>query len=388
MCKIVLLTTTNSHLAGGLYNSVRNLGLNIHRQNQNIVLMSYNDQYSGIDKISYEEMPMLCYSHSSLPIMDKLGFSTDLLSLLKSEKPNIIHSQGLWMYNSYANYKYKQYNKRAISIVTPRGMLDPWAVKNSAWKKKIVGWLYEYRNLRSADCIHALCQSEYESIRKFGLKNPVAIIPNGITLPQVTSFNRNGNRKTLLFIGRIHPKKGLKEMLIGLGILKRNNSKFFDVWNVKIAGWSQIGHIDELKRIVHENHLDDYVEFVGEVHGNEKEKLLCEANAFILPSFSEGLPMSILEAWAYQLPVLMTDYCNIPEGFSSNSAIRIEPSAENIASSLETLSSLSNDKLVNMGLNGYSLVKQKFCWEEIAKQTIQLYKYLLNGGEKPSFVYE
>ena len=84
----------------------------------------------------------------------------------------------------------------------------------------------------------------------------------------------------------------------------------------------------------------------------------------------------------------MTDYCNIPEGFSSNSAIRIEPSAENIASSLETLSSLSNDKLVNMGLNGYSLVKQKFCWEEIAKQTIQLYKYLLNGGEKPNFVYE
>ena len=79
--------------------------------------------------------------------------------------------------------------------MTPRGMLDPWAVKNSAWKKKIVGWLYEYRNLRSADCIHALCQSEYESIRKFGLKNPVAIIPNGITLPQITSFDRNGNRK-------------------------------------------------------------------------------------------------------------------------------------------------------------------------------------------------
>lgn len=152
--------------------------------------------------------------------------------------------------------------------------------------------------------------------------------------------------------------------------------------------WSQIGHIDELKRIVQENHLVDYVDFVGEVHGKEKEKLLCEANAFILPSFSEGLPMSILEAWAYQLPVLMTDFCNIPEGFTSESAIRIEPSAENIANNIEILSSLSNEELVKMGVNGYSLVKKKFCWEEIAKQTIQLYEYLLNGGEKPDFVYD
>ena len=386
--KTLLLTASGSRLAGGLYTTITSYSKAMLSHGIKPVVMSYTDDFWEEDKLTYGNVSTKNYRRMNIMVIKNLGFSTYIHHIVNKEHADIIHQQGIWMYYSYASLLYKKRNPRTVLIIEPHGMLDSWAVKNSAWKKKIVGWLYEYRNLRSADCIHALCQSEYESIRKFGLKNPVAIIPNGITLPQITSFDRNGNRKTLLFIGRIHPKKGLKELLFGLSILKRNNSKFFDVWNVKIAGWSQIGHIDELKRIVHENHLDDYVEFVGEVHGNEKEKMLCEANAFILPSFSEGLPMSILEAWAYQLPVLMTDYCNIPEGFSSNSAIRIEPSAENIASSLETLSSLSNDKLVNMGLNGYSLVKQKFCWEEIAKQTIQLYEYLLNGGEKPSFVYE
>ena len=386
--KTLLLTASGSRLAGGLYTTITSYSKAMLSLGIKPVVMSYTDDFWEEDKLTYGNVSTTNYRRMNIMVIKNLGFSTDIHHIVNKEHADIIHQQGIWMYYSYASLLYKKRNPRTVLIIEPHGMLDPWAVKNSAWKKKIVGWLYEYRNLRSADCIHALCQSEYESIRKFGLKNPVAIIPNGINLPQVTSFDRNGNRKTLLFIGRIHPKKGLKELLFGLSILKRNNSKFFDVWNVKIAGWSQIGHIDELKRIVQENHLEGYVEFVGELHGNEKEKLLCEANAFILPSFSEGLPMSILEAWAYQLPVLMTDYCNIPEGFSSNSAIRIEPSAENIASSLETLSSLSNDMLVNMGLNGYSLAKQKFCWEEIAKQTIQLYEYLLNGGEKPSFVYE
>ena len=70
-------------------------------------------------------------------------------------------------------------------------MLDPWAIKNSAWRKRIVGWAYEYRNLRSAHCLHALADSEYRSIRAFGLKNPVAIVPNGVDIPSEEELNSN-----------------------------------------------------------------------------------------------------------------------------------------------------------------------------------------------------
>lgn len=386
--KIVLLTTTNSRLAGGLYNSVRNLGLSILRKHTDIVLMSYNDKFSAIDKRAYEEMPMQCYHRSSFPFLKTLGYSNNVYNLLQQENPDIIHTQGIWMYNSYVAQKYKSIHNNCVLIITPRGMLDPWAIKNSAWKKKIAGWLFEYKNLRTADCIHALCQSEYESIRKFGLKNPVAIIPNGINIPNSPVFNRSKKKKTLLFIGRIHPKKGLKELLLGLKLLKDRESKYFQTWNIRIAGWSQIGHIEELQRIVFESNLNNNVEFIGSVYGDDKAKELCNANAFVLPSFSEGLPMSILEAWSYKLPVAMTDFCNIPNGFATNSAIRIEPTPESIAKGLEKLFIMNDTELEAMGNNGYTLVKDNFSWDHIAKQTIQLYEYLLNGSEKPEFVYE
>ena len=98
--------------------------------------------------------------------------------------------------------------------------------------------------------------------------------------------------------------------------------------------------------------------------------------------------MSVLEAWAYKLPVIMTDYCNLPEGFNSDAAFRISPFPESIFSTLQDVFSADNAKLEEIGDNGYNLVKQNFTWDSVADQTIELYKYLLNGDEKPRFVYD
>ena len=130
------------------------------------------------------------------------------------------------------------------------------------------------------------------------------------------------------------------------------------------------------------------IKFVGPLYGEAKERALNQANAFILPSFSEGLPMSVLEAWAHKLPVVMTDYCNLSEGFDSDAAFRISPNPKSIFNTLQDVFSADNAKLEDIGNNGYNLVKQNFTWDRVATQTIELYKYLLNGGEKPKFIYE
>lgn len=386
--KVVLLATSNSRLAGGLYYTISALSRGLHNNGIDISVISHNDKYSEKDKFIFDKVRIIPYHISQIPILRTLGYSTDIHRILNECRPIVIHQQGLWMYNSVAALHYKSKYPNTIKIIEPHGMLDPWAVKNSAWKKKIVGYLFEYKNLKTADCIHALCKSEYESIREFGLKNPVAIIPNGINIPPNTIFNRKHERKVLLFIGRIHPKKGIKELLLGLKILKERKSTFFQTWIVRVAGWSQVGHIDELKQIVVENHLENNVEFIGSIYGKTKEWELCSANAFILPSFSEGLPMSVLEAWAYKLPVIMTDFCNLPEGFNTNSAIHIEPTPNSISEGLERLCKMNYVELDLMGDNGYALVKEHFSWDYVSKQTIRLYNYLLNGGEKPEFVYE
>lgn len=386
--KISILSTCNSRNSGGLFDAVRCLALAIYHNNNDIKLFSYDDNNSVKDKPLYEDLPLVIYKVLKLPLFRTLGYSLDLLKLIYEYRPDIIHTEGLWMYNSWASVKYKKKNSNVKTIISPHGMLDPWAIKNSAWKKKIVGWLFEYKNLEMANCIHALCKSEYDSIRALGLKNPVAIIPNGIDIPDILSFNRSNDKKILLYIGRIHPKKGLKELLLGLKILKDANSKFFKQWKVRIAGWNQVGYLEKLQRIVVENEMQEYIEFIGPVFGKDKERELSSATAFILPSFSEGLPMSALEAWSYRLPLIMTDYCNLPEGFNTNSAIHIEPSPGSIAEGLLQLYEMTNTQLEELGNNGYALVKEKFSWEHVAKQTMQLYEWILNGGEKPEFVYE
>lgn len=386
--KTLLLTSYGSRLGGGLFTTMTNYSQSLQNIGIEPVIMSFVDEFWKQDKQFYGNVQTINYHRANIPIGKQLGFSTDIHHLIKNQHANIIHQQGIWMYYSYATLRYKKTNPQCKVIIEPHGMLDPWAIRNSSWKKKIVGHLFEYKNLHSADCIHALCHSEYESIRKFGLKNPVAIIPNGINIPTTPQYNRSHKKKILLYIGRIHPKKGLKELILGLAKIRKKKPILFDSWEIRIAGWDQNGHASELKSIVDANGLNNDIKFIGSVYGEKKEEELCKANAFILPSFSEGLPMSVLEAWAYELPVIMTDFCNIPIGFETNSAIHIEPNPQNISETLIHFFQQEDTCIEEMGKNGKHLVAKSFTWNIIAKQTFELYNYLLGKGNKPDFVYE
>lgn len=384
--KVALLTTVNSRNAGGLYTSVRYLGLNIYRQGIDIRLFSYDDKYSSEDRFVYEDMPMTIYHTSSLPILKQFSYSYDLIGLLEDYAPDIIHVQGIWTYHSYAAYKYKKKHLDTKVVITPRGMLDPWALQNNGWKKKIVEQLYELSNLRNADCLHALCRSEYNSMRLLGLKNPIAIMPNAYNLPNNLTFNRDHEKRVMLFVGRIHPKKGIKELLSAIKMLADEHQALLNKWEFRIAGWDQNGHINELMAMSKSYGLDKYVKFIGSVYAEKKDEEMRKANAFVLTSFSEGLPMSILEAWAYKLPVLMTEYCNIPEGFEANAALQVDTTPQSIRNGLLKMLSMEDAMLKRIGENGYNLVAEKFTWKYVAKQSIDVYQWLLGQGEKPQFV--
>lgn len=386
--RVAFLTAGNSRSAGGLFYTITSVTKLLFDKGIEISVIGHNDKYSQEDKQVYGNVPLLTYNRTKLPILKTLGYSPDINHILDKYAPQIIHQQGIWMYHSYAALRYKRTHPETILIVEPHGMLDPWAVRNSAWKKKIVGHLFEYNNLHNADCIHALCQSEYESIRNFGLKNPIAIIPNGVNLPNNLCIKHSSEKKILLYIGRIHPKKGLKELILAIAIVKKKRPNSLKNWELHIAGWDQNGHINELKQLVDINDLNNNVIFLDPLYGDAKENALNQANAFILPSFSEGLPMSVLEAWAHKLPVIMTEFCNLPEGFNSDAAFRISPTPQGIANVLIDVFCTDKIRLDEIGNNGYNLVKHYFTWESVANQTIKLYKCLLYRGIKPDFVYE
>jgi glycosyltransferase involved in cell wall biosynthesis len=318
------------------------------------------------------------------------GFAKGMGAALERFRPEIQHVHGLWMYCSLVNYWY-HHQKQTPYVVSPHGMLAPWAIKNSAWKKRLAGWAFEKSHLAQAACLHALCESERDSIRSFGLKTPVCVIPNGIDLPQRQGYiapwaeQVPAGKKVLLYLGRLHPKKGLVNLLRAWRQVSVDTKRHSD-WVLALVGWDQGGHEIELQRLSVKLGIDQSVLFLGPQFDIAKQACYENADAFILPSFSEGLPMTVLEAWAYGLPVLMTPQCNIPDGFANNAAIKVEPTHEEIALGLITLFSLTDAERKEMGHNGLSLIKQKFTWQKIAGEMCAVYQWILGGGSPPRCV--
>lgn len=318
------------------------------------------------------------------------GYAAPLLPQLKSKNIDLIHLHGLWQYPSLAVLKSgKPY------ITTIHGMLEPWAVKNSGFKKKVAGMLYENAALKGANCIHAITEKELLDIRGYGLKNPVCIIPNGVDLPEdiaglkahspVWKLKEPG-KKVLLYLGRIHPKKGLSNLLLSWKDAYTNSKSLAQNWELVIAGWDQGGHEDELKRMAATLGIETSVHFIGPQFNTNRLLAYAHADAFILPSFSEGLPMVVLEAWAFSLPVLMTKECNIPEGFAAGAAYAIQPNQGSITQGLLELFSGSDKERSVMGAAGLKLVNQKFKWDQVATQMRKVYQWILGQTEKPDSI--
>jgi poly(glycerol-phosphate) alpha-glucosyltransferase len=282
-------------------------------------------------------------------------------------------------------------------------MLEPWTLSRSKWIKRAAALCYENRMLRSAASLQANTEKEAADFRAYGLRNPICLIPNGVALPEVSSSEplrqRSGGPRVLLFLGRLHPKKGLVNALRAwaevMGEEARGTGR--EAWQFVIAGWDQGGHGDELKALCRELGLDYSdnpsgnsdsaspapVIFNGPAFGKEKDALMRKAEAFILPSFSEGLPMAVLEAWAYGIPVLMTDHCNLPEGFTAGAAIRIGTEVPGIAGGLRELFQGSPGDLEAMGGAGRTLVEEQFTWPKVAAQMKEVYEWMLGGGTRP-----
>jgi poly(glycerol-phosphate) alpha-glucosyltransferase len=227
-----------------------------------------------------------------------------------------------------------------------------------------------------------LSEAEAQSIRSYGLRNPICVIPNGVDLPDLPESNaktQSGNRKTLLYLGRLHPKKNISNLIRAWNETFNSQTGSGDRWVLAIAGWDQGGYESELNRIA----VGPSVAFLGPQFGADKSECYRTCDAFVLPSLSEGLPMTVLEAWAHAKPVLMTPECNLPDGFEANAALRIGTTPEEIAAGLKVLREMSDNDRSQMGNRGRALVATRFAWARIGEQMRDVYEWVLGGGAVP-----
>ena len=419
--KLGLTSGSLSRDAGGLFESVRALGKGLAELEVDVSVYGLWDKNWDRDKKAWT--PLSAHAFSFIGPR-ALAWAPEMDNALDEARPDILSLHGLWQYPSVATRRQLQRHGTRY-VVSPRGMLDIWALANSRWKKRIAAWAFENAVLSDAACLHALCTPEADAIRAYGLKQRIEVVPNGVDLPEKLTTEHaesTEGRRRLLFLGRIHPKKGLAGALRAWAEIQNSKSKIHNSnqWQFVIAGWDQGGHEGELKRFcadlglriaecgeAEDLKLNSYkfktersldlqgglrpengssrrltlpdvdVVFFGPAFGEEKEALLRSAESFILPSFSEGLPMSVLEAWAYGLPVVMTPECNLPEGFASGAALEIRSGKGSFQEGMRTLIEMTDRERVAMGMRGRRLVEERFTWPKVAAQMRRLYEEVL-----------
>jgi glycosyltransferase involved in cell wall biosynthesis len=384
--KVAFLTGSLSRQGGGLFPILKRLSAELADRAWTIEAFGTDDSDYVADRDGWRGARTSVFKPLGPA---RLAYVPEMTAALERGHPDLVHLHGIWMGVSASNHRWHRKTGRPY-LISAHGMLDRWAVAHQQWKKRLVGWLYENRNLRDAACLHALSEQEVQDYRNYGLRNPVAVIPNGVDLPDESA--RAGEppwrgtipdgARVLLFMGRLHGKKGLLELLDGwkqCGAARRD-------WRLMIAGWDDGGHQAAIAQRIAMHGLAEEVRVIGPQFGAAKEACLAGADAFILPSHSEGLPVAVLEAWAHRLPALLTPACNLPEGFASGAAIRIEAQPDSIAGGLETLFAMDETARKEMGGRGRELIATSFTWPAITEKMTATYRWMLGKGERPACV--
>lgn len=292
---------------------------------------------------------------------------------------DVIHLHGLWTGQNWAAGKAARHVGHPY-IMTPHSMMMPWAWRRSRWKKLPAGWLFEHGNLRKAAFLHALAEGEADNMRRLGFNDRIRVIPNGLNVAEYdhppsadaleSRFPQWKGRKLLVMLGRISPQKGI---VPGMQACFDNFPVSKD-WHLVIAGPDEFGIRRMLEAAVTRKGMTERVTFAGMLNPDEVRALLGRASLLIQPSLSEGLSMSILEAMAAGVPVLISDACNMPEVKTAGAGRVVVPERQAVGAALKEIVSSGEDAIKEMGRRAKALVREKFDWSALLPRYREMYK--------------
>jgi glycosyltransferase involved in cell wall biosynthesis len=302
----------------------------------------------------------------------------------------IAHIHGLWQAQTRRGAKLSR-RSRVPYLVAAHGMAEPWAMRRKSWKKQIYTALIEGKNLRLAACLHALTRPEVGHLRALAPATPIALVPNGVDLspfdelPDRKEFDERfpecAGKFLLLFFSRLHAKKGLDMLASGLGSVAADWPEL----HVVLAG-TDGGARQPFDQQVRALGLGNRVTYLGHVSGESARRVWGAADAFVLPSYSEGFSMAVLEALAARLPALITTACHFPELETAQGAITVNPTTSEVTRGLRTLLEMSPEQRGDMADRGRRLVESRYTWDRQAERLAELYGWLDKGGPEPAAV--
>ncbi len=328
------------------------------------------------------EYPVIAYERRRFPV-STMGRSPEMLKGLRNalKECDIVHNNGIWMMPNVYPAIAKRGTKCKL-VFCPRGGLSETALKRSRLKKFLMGHFGgQYMALRETDMFHAASMKELLEIRELGYKQPVALVPNGIDVPDMTHKPFSLEKRKLAFFGRIHTTKAVDHLVSAWG----NVANLFPDWSLEIAG-PDCGAVPMLQALIAERNIPR-VSFVGELHGMDKYNFLASVDLYVLPSLTENFGITITEALACGTPVIASHGCPWESLAEKGCGWWIDIGVEALTAQLEDVLSLSPQELELMGRAGKKWMTKEFSWNEIAKKMTEAYRWLCSGGAKPTVVH-
>lgn len=319
------------------------------------------------------------------PLFGKLRLSTGLTRALEAVVPSVdvVHNHGLWLMPNVAAARVARRAAKPF-VLSPRGMLAPEALAFSRRTKQVFWRLLQGPALGDLACLHVTSLQERDETRAFGLTAPVAVIPNGVDLPELRGARpvpRDGRRE-VLYIGRLHPKKSIDMLIEAWARLAPERRQG---WRLRIVGPSEGGYGGALRNLAAARALTEVV-IEPPIYGPAKFDAYRQADLFVLATRNENFGLTVAEALASETPAISTR--GAPwEGLETERCgwwptYGIEP----LAAALDVALMLPASELRAMGARGRAWIARDFSWRAAAERLIGVYAWLRNGGEPPAAI--
>ena len=321
--------------------------------------------------------------HPQWPVLGRFAVSISLARALarKARVVDVVHNHSLWsMVNVASGWVVPRH--RAKLVVSPRGTLSSWALSRNRQVKSVL-WLLQKRALVCADLLHATSDVELAEIRAQGFTSPVAVIPNGIDLPDISlrAQKANDSLRTLLFLSRIHPTKALDRLLAAWVQLQSKHKG----WRLMIAGPGEAAHVKVVKALATTLNAVR-VDFPGPLFGDAKAQAYFEADLFVLPTHSENFGMVVAEALAHGCPAVVSRGAPWAGLETEGCGWWVNNSVESLAETLDVVMQMPRAQLAAMGLQGRKWMERDYGWTAIGQKMDAAYRWLVQGGARPVWI--
>jgi glycosyltransferase involved in cell wall biosynthesis len=360
--------------SGGLGLAALQLASSVARAGENVILLyttAANVIKLDVQRYAHPNLRLVEIPRGENFVANMLRCYGGLRTIFTSRKLSVVHLHGVWQ-PFFLLAAIQALGAKVPYVISPHGCFSRWALGHKSLKKKVALYAYQGFMNRRAAMFFATAAQEANDIHELGITRPVSIVPNGIELNKPMLRPERGSKRTLLFMSRIHPIKGLLDLVRAWAAIKDPS------WQVVIAGPDECGHRAQVEAEIDRLGVAGDFCFRGMVHGAEKSACFADADLFILPTYSENFGIVIAEALAAGLPVITTTGAPWKDLEHFKCGWWVSPGVESLQDVLRIALNIPQAELEKMGARGREMVTANFDLDSIARKAIESYSKLVH----------